>query len=200
VFGSDYVNDDENGGPPGLPQLFQIEYLGEKKLLTLEHALPDSFESPGGPTQLDTRYYYEGGPGIIPFPKPTMGRWELRDTYIIALERLPQFAHGYCYTRRVMYIDKENYFGAGELDLYGDAGALVKTQLTFLYPAGIQATGGDVTELLSGPNTGLLVNFRNRHVTVSPYLASCINVECSKDGYLDVSRYASPEGLMKIVK
>src|SRR5215469_10549437 len=60
VFGSDYVNDDENGGPPGLPQLFQIDYLGEKQLLTLVHAIPESFDSPGGSRQLDGRYYYEG--------------------------------------------------------------------------------------------------------------------------------------------
>ncbi len=99
-----------------------------------------------------------------------------------------------------MYVDAENYFGGGELDLYGDAGTLFKMQMTFLYPAAIPGTGGDVAELLSGPNTGLLVNFRNRHITVSPYLISCLNIECSKDGYLDTSRYASPEGLMKIVQ
>jgi hypothetical protein len=200
VFGSDYVNDDENAGPPGLPQLFQIDYLGEKQLLTLEHAVPESFDSPGTPTQLDGRYYYEGSTGIIPFSKPSMGRWEIRDTYVISLKRLPQFAKGYCYSRRVMYVDQQNFFSGGELDLYGDSASLFKAQLTFLYPITIPATGGDVVELLSGPNTGLLVNFRNRHVTVSPYLVSCLNVECSKDGYLDTSRYASPEGLMKIVQ
>lgn len=200
VFGSDYVIDDENGGPPGLPQLFQIDYLGEKKLLTLEHAVSESFDSPGGPTQLDPRYDYEGSAGFIPFPKPLMGRWEIRDTYMISLKRLPQFARGYCYSRRVMFVDKENYFAGAEFDLYGDAATLLKMQATFLYPAAIPGTGGDVVELLSGPNTGLLVNFRNRHVTVSPYLTSCLNIECSKDGYLDTSRYASPEGLMKIVQ
>src|SRR6202007_716788 len=57
VFGSDYLIDDANGGPPGLPQLFQIDYLGEKKILALEHAAPESFESPPAPAQLDDRYY-----------------------------------------------------------------------------------------------------------------------------------------------
>jgi Protein of unknown function (DUF1329) len=200
VFGSDYVNDDQNGGPPGLPQLFRIDYVGQKRLLTLEHAVPDSFDLPGSPIQLDDRYYYQGGLGIVPFPKPSMGRWELRDTYVISLERLPQFARGYCYGRRIMYVDQENYFGAGELDLYGDGGTMFKTQLTFLYPAPIPGANGDLAEPLSGPNTGLLVNFRNRHVTMSPYLRPCLNTDCAKDGYLDISRYASPEGLMKIVQ
>jgi hypothetical protein len=126
VFGSDYLIDDESGGPPGLPQLFQIDYLGEKKILALEHAAPESFDFPGTPTQLDDRYYYHGSEGIIPFPKPAMGKWELRDTHVISLKRLPQFAEGYCYSERVMYLDKENYFGAGALDLYRVPGSLYR--------------------------------------------------------------------------
>ena len=44
---SDYVIDDENNGPPGLPQLYKVDYLGEKKILALEHAVPEAFDSPG---------------------------------------------------------------------------------------------------------------------------------------------------------
>jgi len=200
VFGSDYLIDDENGGVPGLPQLFQINYLGEKKILALEHAVPGSFDSPATPTQLDGHYYYPGAAGIIPFPKPTMGKWELRDTYVLSLKRLPQFAKGYCYSERIMYVDKGNYFGAGQLDLYAAPGALSKTQLVFLYPAPIPASDGDVAELLAGPYTGLLVNFRDKHATVSPYMRSCLDDACAAAGYLDLSRYASPEGLMKIMQ
>ncbi|HTY56270.1 MAG TPA: DUF1329 domain-containing protein [Candidatus Binataceae bacterium] len=200
VFGSDYLIDDQNDGPPGLPQLFEITYLGEKKILALEHANPAAFQSPGTPAQLDQRYYYNGASGVIPFPKPAMGKWELRDTYVISLKRLPQFAKGYCYAQRVLYIDKENYFGAGAVDLYGAGGDLYKAQIVFLYPAPIPGTTHDVAELLTGPYTGLLVNFRNKHATVEPNLNSCVNAACAKDGYLDVSRYASPEGLMKIVR
>ena len=47
-----------------------------------------------------------------------------------------------------------------------------------------------MAELMAGPYTGLLVNFRNKHVSVSPYLRSCLNGECSSAGYLDISRYA----------
>jgi len=112
VFGSDYLIDDENGGPPGLPQLFQIRYLGEKEILALEHAVPASFDLSVTPTQLDSRYYYAGGTGVVPLPKPTMGRWELRDSYVLSLKPLPQFAKGYCYDERIMYVDKENYFGS----------------------------------------------------------------------------------------
>lgn len=199
VFGGDYLIDDESDGPPGLPQLFQIDYLGEKRILALEHANPASFDSPGGPEQLDGRFYYSGGVGFTPFPKPAMGKWELRDTYVISMRRLPGFANGYCYSRRVMYVDKEDYFGAGELDLYDPSGELFKTQLVFLYPERIPGTR-DVAELLAGPNTGFLINFINKHVTISPGLKPCVNSDCAEDGYLDVHRYASPEALMKIVR
>jgi hypothetical protein len=200
VFGSDYLIDDQNGGPPGLPQLFQIDYLGDKRILTLEHASAASFDSPAMATQLDEHFYYPGAMGIVPFPTPAMGQWELRETYVLSLKRLPQFAKGYCYSNRVLYVDKENYFGAGELDLYDALGKLSKTQLVFLDPVPIPGSKGDVAELLTGPSIGLLVNFRNKHVTVSPYLRSCLNDQCAAAGYLDVSRYASPEGLMKIVQ
>jgi hypothetical protein len=200
VFGSDYLIDDENDGPPGLPQLFAIDYLGDKKILALEHADPAAFDSAGGPAQLDGAYYYPGALGFVPFPRPAMGKWELRDSYIISMRRLPSAARGYCYSRRVMYVDKENYFGAGELDLYNPAGDLFKSQLVLLYPATVPQTDGDVVELLSGPNVGFLVNFTNKHVTVSPGLKPCINSECEKQGFLDVHRYASPEAMMRIVQ
>ena len=200
VFGSDYLIDDQNGGPPGLPQLFQINYLGDKRILTLEHASAASFDSPPKTTQLDEHFYYPGAAGIVPFPTPGMGHWELRETYVLSLKRLPQFAKGYCYSNRILYVDKENYFGAGELDLYDALGKLSKTQLVFLDPVRIPGSKGDVAELLTGPSIGLLVNFHSEHVTVSPYLHSCLNDQCAEAGYLDVSSYASPEGLMKIVQ
>jgi hypothetical protein len=199
VFGSDYVIDDEGDGPPGLPQLFEIDYLGEKQILALEHANPVSFDSPGGPSQVNDEYYYPGSLGFAPFPKPTMGKWEVRGTYVISLQRLPPFADGYCYSRRVMYVDKETYFGGGQLDLYNPRGELFKTQLIFLYPTSIPKTK-DVAELLAGPNTDFLVNFIDKHVTVSPTLRSCVNSDCARFGYLDIHRYGSPEALMKIVQ
>lgn len=200
VFGSDYLIDDENDGPPGLPQLFEIRYLGERKILALAHAEPAAFDSTETPAQLDDRYYHNGSKGLIPFPKPAMGKWELRDAYVISLKRLPQYAKGYCYGDRVLYIDKENYFGAGAVDLYSPSGDLFKAQLVFLYPAPIPGTRNDVAEFLSGPYTGLLVNFKNKHATIEPNLRSCVNGNCAQGGYLDVTRYASPEGLMKIVR
>jgi hypothetical protein len=129
-----------------------------------------------------------------------MGQWELRDTYVISLKRLPDLAKNYCYSKRVMYVDKENYFGAGQLDLYGPAGGLFKSQLVFSYPVSIPKTQGDVAQLVAGLSVGFLINFSDRHVTADVGLESCLNSGCAKDGYLDIHRYASPEALMQIVQ
>jgi hypothetical protein len=200
LFGSDYLIDDENYGPPGLPQLFKIDYLGERKILALVHANPAGFATAGGPSQLNTEYYYPGSLGVVPFPKPAFGKWEVRDTYAIALRRLPGAGAGYCYSRRVMYVDKENYFGAGQLDLYNPAGQLFKAQFVFLYPAAIPGTDANRADLVAGPSVGFLVNFVDRHVTVSVGLPACVNSDCARGGYLDIHRYASPEALARIVR
>ena len=200
VFGSDYLIDDENNGPPGLPQLFKVDYLGERKILALVHAAPEVFDSPGTSSALDARFFYPGGAGVVPFPRPSAGRWELRDSYVIALERLPEFANGYCYARRVLYVDKENYFGGAQLDLFDSGGNLFKSQIIISSPQLIPDTAGDVTQLVTGSNTSYLINFTDQHLSIEPSLRACINSNCARYGYLDVGRYASPEGLMKIVQ
>ncbi|MGH7905037.1 MAG: hypothetical protein ACREP6_00250 [Candidatus Binataceae bacterium] len=47
------------------------------------------------------------------FKSPTIGIitvLELRDVYVISLKRLPQYAGGYCYGDRVIYVDQRNFF------------------------------------------------------------------------------------------
>ncbi len=200
VFGSDYLVDDENNGPPGLPQLFKVDYLGEKRILALVHAMPAAFDSPGNAVELNSRFFYPGGAGVVPFPKPAAGRWELRDSYVIGLERLPQYSDGYCYRKRVLYVDKENYFAGAQLDLYDSADELFKSQMIISYPQPIPGTANDVVQSVAGSNTSFLINFKDQHLSVEPSLHACINSDCARNGYFDVSRYASPEGLMKIVQ
>jgi hypothetical protein len=198
VFGTDFTLEDIEEGPPRQGQLFKKEYLGTKKILTLLHAAPESFDTCGTPTTLDPRYYYAGSKGIVPFPSAGSGQWEVRDVYVIKLTRLPKHFVGYCYGKRILYLDKENYFSTNA-DLWDMAGNLYKWIAVFAYPGLIPGLGLDgqlVT--ITGPNTGYIVNFQDQHATVFIGLHVCVDRECAKRGYLDISRYASPEGLMKI--
>jgi Protein of unknown function (DUF1329) len=198
VFGTDFTLEDIEEGPPRQGQLFKKEYLGTKKILTLLHAAPESFDTCGTPTTLDPRYYYAGSKGIVPFSSAGSGQWEVRDVYVIKLTRLPKHFVGYCYGKRILYLDKENYFSTNA-DLWDMAGNLYKWIAVFAYPGLIPGLGLDgqlVT--ITGPNTGYIVNFQDEHATVFIGLHVCVDRECAKRGYLDISRYASPEGLMKI--
>jgi hypothetical protein len=116
------------------------------------------------------------------------------------MERLPQFSDGYCYGKRVLYVDKENYFGGAQIDLFDASGNLFKMQMIVSYPQPIPGTAHDVVQLVAGSNTSFLINFKDEHLSIDPNLHACINSDCAKDGYFDLSRYASPEGLMKIVQ
>jgi hypothetical protein len=40
------------------------------------------------------------------WPRPSWGRWQLRDVDVIAVSRVPSRAAGYCYGRRVIYVDR----------------------------------------------------------------------------------------------
>jgi hypothetical protein len=44
-----------------------------------------------------------------------------------------------------------------------------------------------------------IVNFKDKHLTISTVEEPCYNTDCGAS-YFDVERYASPQGLMKIVQ
>jgi hypothetical protein len=50
-------------------------------------------------------------------PSPSWGKWQLRDVYVLSVSKLPAFARGYCYGKRVMYVDK-HFYGLLWEDLY----------------------------------------------------------------------------------
>jgi hypothetical protein len=191
---TDFTWEDAALGPPGLPQQFEIKYLGEKRILALVHAKPAALEQCGAATQLPSEYYYPATKGILPWAKPSLGKWELRDTYVIDMSRLPAYSQSYCYSRRVLYVDKETFFPLA-IELYDPKGALAKFITQFWTPLAIPDGGSTLGT--NGPQTGWSINFADRHVTIALTQSSCYNTNCEPQ-FLDSSQYASPEGLMKI--
>ncbi len=82
------------GFDSNLTQL-KVDLVAEKKILALiditlpQGKFPQNFDMPLG------------------WPTPAWGKWQLRDTYVISLSKLPAYASGYCYGKRVIYIDKQ---------------------------------------------------------------------------------------------
>jgi hypothetical protein len=194
--GNDFTWDESNYGPPSLPQDFKITYVGSRQILFLVHLNQQVFKSCGGATGPSAGFFYPGGKGVVPWPQPTLGKWELREVYVIEMSRLPAYASGYCYSRRVLYVDKETLFPLA-IDLYDPAGELYKTWLEFQSPMRVPDTGAALG--VNGANELLIANFKDKHLTMSTAEHPCFNSDC-RPQYLDVSRYASPDGLSEIAQ
>ena len=132
----------------------------------------------------------------MPWPRPALGKWEMRDVYVIEMSRLPAYASGYCYSRRVIYVDKETLYPL-TIDLYDSAGGLYKLWLGLQTPIRVPDTGAALG--VNGATELLIVNFKDKHLTVATTAHPCFNTDCNAQ-YLDTGRYASPQGLSKIAQ
>ena len=192
--GNDYTWEESNNGPPSLPQEYKISYAGTRQMMVLAHADLKAFESCGSASSLPSAYFYPAEKGVIPWPRPALGKWETREAYVIEMNRLPAYTSGYCYGRRVIYVDKETLFPMA-IDLYDTAGGLYKSWIGLLSPLPVPGTGTALG--VNGATELLITNFKDKHMTVATIESPCFNTNCNAQ-YFDVSRYASPEGLSKI--
>ncbi len=151
LLGTDYTGDDGSGTSVTSPALFKAELLGEYKVLGLLH------EDPVAREKDETFMIKSSVPG---WPTPEDGKWELRDTYLLALYPTPVLGSGYCYGVRIVYIDKEtwdNYY----FDLYDSGRKLWKTEWLFTYPMDIG--GGE--KAITNNNTSTMLDLQNTHAT-----------------------------------
>jgi hypothetical protein len=116
LLGTDWAYDDAKGsGFNAGTSTFNADFVGERKTIAMMEFNSDSASFP-------ENYLMPLG-----FPKPSWGDWQVRDTYLIDAHRIPQESAGYCYSRRVMYVDQETYYSLWT-DLYDSEGKLWKMQ------------------------------------------------------------------------
>ncbi|MGH7932416.1 MAG: DUF1329 domain-containing protein, partial [Candidatus Binataceae bacterium] len=106
LLGSDMVKDDQRVGWNGGVGKFDADFIGERNMLGLNDMNPKF--SGKFPEEYD---------GMLGWPKPSWGDWATRPAWIINVHRIPDLSAGYCYGKRVMYIDKQ-YYGTDAEDLY----------------------------------------------------------------------------------
>ncbi|MBV8774982.1 MAG: DUF1329 domain-containing protein [Deltaproteobacteria bacterium] len=186
-FGSDTTPEDYRAGYDSNITQVKVAFVGEKKILNLQdftmpaEGYPHDFDLPLG------------------WPKPSWGKWQLRDVYVINVSKLPEFARGYCYGKRVMYIDKQ-FYGALWENLYDSHDRLWKFLAVFR-PAH-QAPGiGPVDEALSYDES--IWDIQNKHATffLDPTGDNPIYLNQQAPGnYQDVERYTTPSGLNMIMR
>jgi hypothetical protein len=185
--GSDYTNDDVLNGLPSPPGLFAATRQADRKILVF---MPTPEEIP---KQYDRRNFY------VPlgfFPKPSAGKWVIREVYVLDLERLPQFRKGYCFGLRRLFIDKDTYNVVG-VDIYDSDQKFWKYMGFLQAPAPVP--GGGYLHSLRGITW--VIDFQNEHVSWGLVGDGewALNNEVAAS-YRDEARYASPSGLVGIMR
>jgi Protein of unknown function (DUF1329) len=186
-FGSDTTPEDYRAGYDSNITQVKVDFLGEKTILSLQdftmpaEGYPHDFDLPLG------------------WPKPSWGKWQLRDVYVINVSKVPQLARGYCYGKRVMYIDQQ-FYGALWEDLYDSHDQPWKVMAIFR-PAH-QAPGiGPVNEALSYDES--IWDIQNKHSTffLDPTGDKPIYLnQQAPANYQEVERYTAPSGLNMIMR
>jgi hypothetical protein len=179
--GSDFVQDDI-----GFQQAhFKAVFLGLKKLLTRIQD-PEKGRSPGS---------YDVTASFPAWPAPGSGRWELRDSYVIDLQPLPMLG-SYCYSHRVMYIDRETWMNLFT-EMYDVDGKFWKVHWNSVAPW----RDGD-GEVLINPASqvgGVMIDFKGNHASVDVFREMTIG-DSVPQRYQNAEQLAFPAGLQQVLQ
>jgi hypothetical protein len=124
----------------------------------------------------------------------------VQDVYVISVSKLPSYARGYCYGKRVMYVDKATFNPYWE-ELYDSKMQLWKIVGLFLRTADVPGIGPVDA---SGSLIYAFWDIQNEHAsfimdpTENKY-PLYVNGQVPKD-YLDLTRYSTPGGLNLIMR
>lgn len=187
--GSDFVLDDyKTVGFNGGLALFRSRDLGQRKLLSLV----DDYS-------METGKFPQDWDMPLGFPKPSWGKWQLRQDDIIDVRRIPSEAAGYCYGSRVMYVDSHFHY-ATWIDIYDSNLNLWK--IFWLGPRA--ATVPQVGHVTTNSVTGSVWDVQNEHMTfLSTVDGDGVGPSFNSDAppeYHDFTKYCTPSGLMQIMR
>ncbi|MGH8012553.1 MAG: DUF1329 domain-containing protein [Candidatus Binataceae bacterium] len=187
--GSDLVLDDYfTPGFNGGLALFDATYLGHRKILILE-----------GDFTHQTGHIPEDWDMPLGFPKPSWGKWQLRDTDVIDVRRIPSERAGYCYGSRIMYVDSVYHY-AGWLDIFDSALKHWKIQYWGSRAEDVPPLGHVNTNSV----TLAVWDVQNDHATyLSTYDPSGVGPYFNNGAppqYHNFTRFCSPSGLMQVMQ
>jgi hypothetical protein len=189
LLGSDMVKDDQRVGWNGGVGKFEGTWLRDQKLLTLVEM--NGKAAGNYPNEYD---------GLLGFAKPSWGNWETRDAYVVDVHRIPSLAPGYCYGKRIDYIDKQYYGNIAE-DIYDSNQKLWKVVWTASAPAQLDNYG---EQLGMGGIVEIYWDVQNDHVSYITSFNPSGKLELwdkqVPPQWNNVSKYASPSGLMTLMR
>ncbi|MGO9062904.1 MAG: DUF1329 domain-containing protein [Candidatus Binataceae bacterium] len=197
--GTDWTNDDQRGGFSGIPNWFIPHFLGEKKMLFVAHSgwTGNAKESDN---YLANWVYGGHASGFI---KPQRSKFELRDVYVLDLVPNTDTKSFYCYSHRVLYLDRQLAYTADHVDTWDRNDKLWKLQFVFRGPTTAipsDLNGQKSFVLPSGGENAVIYDVQADHASVAwpaspPTLNSAV-----PEQYHNLSLYALPSGLTQIMK
>jgi len=188
LLGTDWTHDDQKPGFNGGLANFDADYLRNMKMLALVNLsaavsdFPREYDMPLG------------------FARPSWGSWSLRDVWVINIHRIPSKAAGYCYAKRIEYIDEETARSLWT-DLYDSNRNLWKVTMSAYYPRKVPGTDG---ETIYGRFAAATWDLQNQHATLGNSTDPSgrlimFNAEVPRE-FDDVTQYSTPAGLMQIMR
>lgn len=189
--GTDFVFDDFRGGFNGGITRFQADYLRDQSILSLVNADPAVYGN--------TANYYP-----IMFPKPEVGKWEVRATQVIDTRRVPSMRAGYCYGKQIMYIDKASYNLIWK-DLYDPAMKFAKIDMVEHIAGRVPQEG---MQLETGNTVQTMWNVQREHLSFFSTAGSSrrgiiYNEQCRNlngVNYDDIDHYSTVSGLTQTMR
>jgi hypothetical protein len=197
--GTDWTNDDQRGGFSGIPNWFVPHYLGEKKMLFVVHG---EWNANASESQHYLTNWVYGGRSSG-FPKPQRQKFELRDVYVLDLVPNPDVKSFYCYSHRVLYLDKELGYTGDHVDTWDRNLKLWKMQFVFrgptvAIPADLNGQKSFVQP--SGGENAVIYDVQAEHASIAwPASPPTLNSRVPEQ-YHNIQLYALPSGLNQIMK
>lgn len=185
--GGDNFYDDLNAGFNGIPNDFTAQVLkAPKAILSMANRALEN-----------TTFKDYNGVNFF-WPKPVLGKWEVRPVFPLLLRPIPSQLPGYCYPKKVIYVDTQNYQILGD-DRYDASLKFWKAGFWWFWKTPIPNSPGDYTFNSFLNASVLVVDFENQHFTGAFFNSTYLNTNVPKK-YRSVQRYASPSGLDEIMQ
>ncbi len=192
LFGGDYTPDDINLLNVQIPK-FSVESAADRDVLMVMHS-----DRPFIQRAAASEFERIAFPPLM-WPRPQYVKWEVRPAYVIDIRPLPEYAVGYCYSRRVLYVDKET-MAPGWIDLYDKDGKLWKTGPEANYPLAVPGTNGGEQVALPAGAWSELWDLQNVHSSISVPMEPARFTDDVAPRFKSIDRYATPAGLDQVMQ
>jgi hypothetical protein len=185
LFSTDFTHDDERAGFNGGISSFDGRFLRDQKVIALANlstadgAFPGNYDMPLG------------------FARPSWGQWSVRDTYVLDVRRVATAAAGYCYGKRIMWVDKL-FFHEQWMDLYDANMKLWKTGMVSFRARMVPNVGVAALSSLAFQFWDLQSDHATYTFTADGEGRDIVINNAAPQQYNNVQRYSTPSGLMQI--